>query len=55
MCFGNKEAAPENDEGFRKNEAIERQLREDKKRLQREIKILLLGLSLRLVSTPALF
>lgn len=43
MCFGKKEANPEQDVGFRNSEAIDKQLREDKKRLAREIKILLLG------------
>lgn len=43
MCFGKKEASAENDEGFRRNADIEKALREDKKRLAREIKILLLG------------
>ncbi|KAL9049260.1 MAG: hypothetical protein Q9162_007314 [Coniocarpon cinnabarinum] len=41
MCF--KASADKNDPGALQNEAIEKQLREDKKRLQREIKILLLG------------
>lgn len=43
MCFGKKEANADNDEGVRRNADIEKALREDKKRLAREIKILLLG------------
>ena len=43
MCFGKKEANAENDEGSRRNADIEKALREDKRRLAREIKILLLG------------
>ena len=43
MCFGKKEANAEQDEGFRRNQDIEKTLREDKKRMAREIKILLLG------------
>lgn len=39
MCFGKKEP----DEGAKKNAEIEKALREDKKRQEREVKILLLG------------
>ena len=46
MCFGKKESNPEDDEGFKRNQDIEKALREDKKRLAREIKILLLGMSM---------
>lgn len=44
MCFGSKDQVGD-DEGARKNAEIDKMLREDKKRVQREIKILLLGLS----------
>tara|TARA_R110002003_G_scaffold171_2_gene13837 strand:+ start:1879 stop:2046 length:168 start_codon:yes stop_codon:yes gene_type:complete len=39
MCFGRKPADPE----FRKNEDIEKTLRVDRKRAEREVKLLLLG------------
>lgn len=42
MCFG-KGDAKQDDPGARKNQEIEKQLREDKKRQQNEVKILLLG------------
>ena len=41
MCFGRKPADPE----FRKNEDIEKTLRVDRKRAEREVKLLLLGTS----------
>lgn len=40
MCFGRKPADPE----FRKNEDIEKTLRVDRKRAEREVKLLLLGM-----------
>lgn len=40
MCFG---TASKDDPDAKKNREIERQLREDHKRLQREVKLLLLG------------
>lgn len=44
MCFGKKEKVTgDNDEATRRNAEIEKQLREDKKRQTREVKILLLG------------
>lgn len=39
MCFGRKTVDPES----RKNEDIEKNLRADKKRAEREVKLLLLG------------
>lgn len=39
MCFGKKDHDP----NYRKNEEIERQLRLDRKRQEREVKLLLLG------------
>lgn len=39
MCFGKKAEDPD----AKKNEEIERQLRLDKKKAQREVKLLLLG------------
>jgi guanine nucleotide-binding protein subunit alpha len=39
MCFGRKPADPE----FKKNEDIEKTLRVDRKRAEREVKLLLLG------------
>lgn len=41
MCFGRKPADPE----LRKNEDIEKTLRLDRKRAEREVKLLLLGMS----------
>lgn len=41
MCFGSKK---ETDAGAAKNAEIEKVLREDKKKQEREVKILLLGL-----------
>lgn len=41
MCFGRKPADPE----FRKNEDIEKALRNDRKRAEREVKLLLLGMA----------
>ena len=43
MCFGSKKEQEENDEGARRNREIEKALQEDKKRVAREVKILLLG------------
>jgi guanine nucleotide-binding protein subunit alpha len=40
MCFGRKPADPE----FKKNEDIEKVLRVDRKRAEREVKLLLLGM-----------
>jgi guanine nucleotide-binding protein subunit alpha, other len=40
MCFGN---AQKEDPDAKKNREIERQLREDQKRMQKEVKLLLLG------------
>jgi guanine nucleotide-binding protein subunit alpha len=40
MCFGRKPAGPE----FRKNDDIEKSLRVDRKRAEREVKLLLLGM-----------
>lgn len=45
MCFGSKKEQEENDEGARRNREIEKALQEDKKRVAREVKILLLGAS----------
>lgn len=42
MCFGGGKSA-QDEEGARKNEEIEKMLRADKKKAQREVKILLLG------------
>lgn len=54
MCFGSKEqAGAADDEGARKNAEIEKMLREDKKRVAREIKILLLGITLLIVKSSA--
>lgn len=39
MCFGRKPADPES----KKNEDIEKTLRSDRKRAEREVKLLLLG------------
>lgn len=41
MCFGKRQADPEN----RKNEDIEKSLRVDRKRAEREVKLLLLGIA----------
>lgn len=41
MCFGRKPADPE----FKKNDDIEKSLRMDRKRAEREVKLLLLGKS----------
>lgn len=41
MCFGKKEEDP----GAKKNAEIEKTLREDRKKQEREVKILLLGTS----------
>ena len=43
MCFGKKPVDPDN----RRNEEIEKVIRNDKKKQQREVKLLLLGASLR--------
>jgi hypothetical protein len=40
MCFGKKQVDPE----LRRNEDIEKQLRADRKRQEREVKLLLLGM-----------
>ena len=45
MCFGNKKEYEGEDEGSRRNKEIEKVLQEDKKRVAREVKILLLGKS----------
>ena len=42
MCFGKKDQEAD-DEGARRNQEIEKALREDRKRIAREVKILLLG------------
>lgn len=43
MCFGSKKEPEGEDEGARRNKEIEKVLQEDKKRVAREVKILLLG------------
>lgn len=40
MCFGN---GKQDDPDAKKSREIERQLREDQKRMQKEVKVLLLG------------
>ena len=42
MCFGKGE---QEDPGARKNKEIERQLREDQKKMSKEVKLLLLGMA----------
>ena len=42
MCFGN---AQKEDPDAKKNREIEKQLREDQRRMQKEVKLLLLGAS----------
>lgn len=42
MCFGSKGESP----GARRNEEIEKQLRQDKKKAAKEVKLLLLGITL---------
>lgn len=44
MCFGSKKEPEGEDEGARRNKEIEKVLQEDKKRVAREVKILLLGM-----------
>lgn len=41
MCFGNAE---KDDADARKNREIEKQLKEDQKRMSKEVKLLLLGM-----------
>ena len=42
MCFGSKK---EDDPDAQKNREIDKQLREDQKRMAKEVKLLLLGMS----------
>jgi hypothetical protein len=49
MCFGRKSVGPES----KKNEDIEKNLRADKKRAEREVKLLLLGMHHPPASAPS--
>jgi len=50
MCFGKKPIDPES----KKNEEIEKQLRVDRKRQEREVKLLLLGMDTSLKESIAI-
>ena len=51
MCFGRKPSAAD-PESSRKNAEIEKSLRTDKKRAEREVKLLLLGMYMHVTMSP---